>query len=153
MREILCRGKRLDNGKGVLSPWIEGHYFQTPLTEESVIGAQASDGMFFLTGKKRHVIEKNGCVYEIDPETLGEFIGVRAKDGRRIFEGDIVTAWSQGSTGSFTIKLREDGGNSPVWLLWPAWKEGQFWTIAASREQDGVVYDRGLEIIGNIHDE
>ena len=83
---------------------------------------------------------------------LTQFIGVRDKHGTEIYEGDIVTAHSEGYCGKFEIKMREDGGGSPTWLLYPAWQNYESWCIKARREEDGLIYDRGLEIIGNIYE-
>ena len=83
---------------------------------------------------------------------LMQFAGIRDKHGMPVFEGDIVTAWSQGSQGRFQVKWREDGGGTPCWLLYPAWKHGQSWRLSATREEDGLIYDRGIEVIGNIYE-
>ena len=77
MREILFRGKRMDNGE-----WVEGGYF-------------------FHYGECRIVAE--GTVsdyiihYPVDPATVGQFTGLLA-NGKRIFEGDVCRfrEWSRG---------------------------------------------------------
>lgn len=74
---------------------------------------------------------------------LMQSTGLFDKNGKEIFEGDIVIAWSQGVKGTFEIKRRIDG----LWLLYPAWKDGQFWYLSPT--EDGR---ETIEIIGNIYE-
>ena len=71
MRDILFRGKRVDNGE-----WIEGYF------------AQSGDRTFILIDNDFAV----GYVKmkEVYPETVGECTGLTDKNGKKIFEGDIV---------------------------------------------------------------
>ena len=81
MREILFRGKRVDNGKWVTGYYIRANYHlhNRGIHKDWIItGACANGGWFVLRGR-----------YPVIPETVGQYTGLEA-NGKRIFEGDIV---------------------------------------------------------------
>lgn len=86
MREILFRGKRLDNGE-----WVDGNLFLSD-----------TDGRaYILAGSRIVTIE-----WEADPSTVGQFTGLLDKNGECIFEGDVLTV--DGEDGFFVLEFQED---------------------------------------------
>ena len=147
MREILFRGKRCDNGE-----WIEGLPIRTYDTE---IGKSSVDyenpAPVELMAGGRIVLE---CGYDeipffnideypiVKPETVGQYTGLKDKNGTRIFEGDIISAY-----------LDDISPESETRLL-VCWNDygwhGKTKYGYETLESDWV--NNYFEVIGNIHD-
>lgn len=128
MREILFRGKRVDNGEWVLSVNLIQKY------RNGMIKVYFPDGI------------ETSYYSEVIPETVGQYTGLNDKNGKKIFEGDIVkreyTLWH--------------GENKKT-------RETQIGVVSYSNKDCGFCLDKvcnlrkpwdgdTLEIIGNIHD-
>lgn len=82
---------------------------------------------------------------DVDEKYLMQSTGLHDKNGKEIFEGDIVKALSEGYCGTFQVVWRNEG--TPMYILYPAWQNEQFWDL---KGVNGV--DDGIEVIGNIHE-
>lgn len=127
MREILFRG--IDEGT---NEWVYGYYYEKP-----------SD----FGGEKRYYIfdDKTISKYNVLPETVGQYTDLTDKNGKKIFEGDIVIL-DEDVKRMFDV---DDGevkyGRGGFYV-----KEfGMLNSLNALTSWDWVL--RG-EVIGNIHD-
>ena len=91
MREILFRGKRFDNGK-----WVEGLLWKKKYDTSKLF-------MSYFPNK-----DDDEDVVVIDPETVGEYTGLKDTNGKKIFEGDIVQYDKDGAT--YEIVFAEECG-------------------------------------------
>lgn len=127
MREILFRGKRVDNGE-----WVEGFV--------SIDGDNA-------------VIHTKVAYYRVHSETVGQFTGLLDKNGKRIFEGDVLELGSA----AFGFVSVSDGDGNPAkyrvtnsgcdFVLFRADIKLEWGRLSRVKELSWY-----CEIIGNIHD-
>ena len=133
MREILFRGKRLDNGE-----WVEGYYklcgFQVGTIEEDIYPT---------------ITPFNQYGYIVDPKTVGQFTGLTDKNGKRIFEGDI---------GRYKQTDGAKRNGKPITCIGKVIYNTKTASYAVeSKDEAGCKYFdyfpiKDFEVIGNIHD-
>lgn len=137
MREILFRGKRIDG------EWKYGNLL--------VAGAN-KDVCYIMEFAEQH--------YRVETETVGQYTGIKDRNGKMIFEGDIIHAryrehdyphhWAKGyvvfENGTFKINVTES--NNAV--------EHKMYcdenVLAFSIENNFLNRHYKLEVIGNIYD-
>ena len=137
MREILFRGKRTDG------QWIYGGLLKVTY-DGNTYNLIFADNFLFVFGEATAM--EHACV---DPATVGQFTGLTDKNGKKIFEGDIVRVLGN---------QQVDDWKNVDYVALIAFLDGGFCAIDGTVEEHGfrryalARMDFSLEIIGNQFD-
>ena len=137
MREILFRAKRIDNGE-----WVEGYYIyhikRTICPIGDSVKPEDEQHVIMQDGFSDWNMPRNTVVFDIDPETVCQYTGLKDKNGKRIWENDIVSGYFNHKKITGFIKY---GSNAVYYIE----IEGSY-GIHLDNSEDW------LEVIGNIFD-
>ena len=131
MREILFRGKRTDNDE-----WIKGYLHKTDGVGKGyrAFAIQVQDIDSYMCRPHSH---------EVQPKTVGQYTGLTDKNGKKIFEGDII----QG-----TITSRWDKSLIRCEIVYKGDCFLAIEKISNTLWEHKIRFAKDIEVIGNIHD-
>ena len=134
-REIKFRGKTVPDGR-----WVYGYYVvmeneTKTVTRHAIMDLLDKDNQYIKDGKSYHM-----SVSVVDAETVGQFTGLHDKNGKEIYEGDIVS--------DIKGKMKVDG----EWVDQTEIFAVEYHGAAFNISHLSLVSNDSVEVIGNIHD-
>lgn len=167
-REILFRGKQTDDGE-----WAYGYYFYDNFQDKAFItfGNNCFKiGNYCMSLDRECPNKRILSAFEVIPKTVGQYTGLTDKNGKKIFEGDIVQYLTYDDFDCQSIvkfgNYEQDGSDGEYNAIdcigfyvevnnftCPDWCENDPWRFKDYRKQKNLLEVASYcQVIGNIHD-
>ena len=142
-REIKFRGKRIDG-----ADWVYGFYYEKALPLQCIKTPNDKEeepkGFIIYPGFADWNMPRPMYEVEVVPKTVGQFTGLKDKNGKEVYEGDIVKEQRRRFKDKyFAVKWNNDIGS---YIFEPLDKS------LTSYPCFNIGTVKGLEVIGNIYE-
>lgn len=127
MREILFRGKLSSTGE-----WAYGCLKIVPDKRTAIITPDDT------------IIGKYG---QVEPDTVGQYTGLKDENGVKIFDGDIVLCTSNFEEVTGEVVFNERTAGFEIWRNFVCGAYGEMAT-----KKDNLAHYEKYRIVGNVHD-